>query len=150
MSHVAEHCRRGEPNIGYLGVLSRCHFSLNIVFQNVSRESRHKMTGLVPKILVTLIVQGAGSRHKLGSLVESFVPFLCASSLPCLMVLLHLRPEGFVGCSHLSRNITRHLSGQSKTGTQVLIDQLLQFCAATRFAILKSDLRSIVQGIPID
>ena len=53
MSHVAEHCRRGEPNIGYLGVLSRCHFSLNIVFQNVSRESRHKMTGLVPKILVS-------------------------------------------------------------------------------------------------
>jgi hypothetical protein len=52
MSHVAEHCRRGEPNIGYLGVLSRCHFSHNIVFQNVSRESRHKMTGLVPKILV--------------------------------------------------------------------------------------------------
>jgi len=53
MSHVAEHCRWGEPNIGYLGVLSRCHFSHNIVFQNVSRESRHKMTGLVPKILVT-------------------------------------------------------------------------------------------------
>src|SRR4028118_1436334 len=52
MSHVAEHCRRGEPNIGYLGVLSRCHFSHNIVFQNVSRESRHFMTGLVPKILV--------------------------------------------------------------------------------------------------
>ncbi len=25
MSHVAEHCSWGEPNLGYLGVLPQCH-----------------------------------------------------------------------------------------------------------------------------
>lgn len=45
MSHVAEHCGWGEPNIGYLGVLPLCHLLYSTLIEEFVLEGR----GFKPK-----------------------------------------------------------------------------------------------------
>ncbi len=99
--------------------------------------------------VVPLVVVGQGRRNIFGRLVQALVPLLSQTSLACESVLLHLRPQPFVGRTHLTRDVTGHLCWQTKLQADVIVAILLQGPSTARFAMLKSVLTHRVQGIAI-
>src|SRR6266699_3484133 len=92
-------------------MLYQCHMLVVATVGDDDPPFKGKDTDLLLwlKAVVPMEVIGERGRHILGSLVKSFVAFLGDPCLPLCCVLLHPRPEGLVGRSHLTRHITGHL-----------------------------------------
>src|SRR5256712_6354185 len=99
--------------------------------------------------VVSLVVVGQGRRNILGRFVQSLVTLLGQVSFACKSVLLHLRPQPFVGRTHLTRNVTSHLCWQTKLQADVIVAAFLQGTSTACFAMLKGVLAHRVQGISI-
>ncbi len=104
------------------------------------------------ELLLLLVVPEFGRTNfssLLWGLVQPFVAFLGQTGEAFFGILLDLRPQGFVGRSHLAGNATGHLGRQMKMGANLIIGSILQCDSVTHLAMLKSVLTDRVQGIPI-
>ena len=99
--------------------------------------------------VIPLVVVGQGRRDIFWGLVKSLVAFLGASGAAGLGILLRLCPQALVGGPDLTWNITGHLGRQMIRGTYLIIARTLQQTPTTGFAMCKSVLTEVVQGIPI-
>ena len=100
-------------------------------------------------VLLVLISQRWG--NKLRSLIQPFVAFLGQASFPGSRIALDLRPQRFVGGTHLSGNATGHLSRELEASADLLIGSRLQADFVAHLAMLKSVLAhpmSQAQGLP--
>ncbi len=99
--------------------------------------------------VVAVVVVGQRRRDILGWLIQTLVAFLGETRLARSVILLHLRPQRFVGRSHLTGNITGHLGGQMIGGAHYCIGLLLQPLLVALLAMRKCVAAHSVQGIAV-
>ncbi len=86
--------------------------------------------------VIPMIVIGQRGRHVLGWSIQSLVAFLGLACRTKSSVLLHLRPQGFVGSPNLAGDIAGHLSGQP-------ILQAYLIVAIARLAVMSVFMRGV-------
>src|SRR6266571_2696061 len=108
-------------------------------------------TDLLPLLEAIIMPQLVGQRGRdiLGSLIKPFIAFLGQTGLACSHILFDLRPQGFVGGTHLTWDTTSHLSRKLEPSAYLLIRSLLQTDLVAHLAMFKSVLTDIVQSISI-
>src|SRR5258708_29680594 len=94
-------------------------------------------------------VVGQGRSDELGSLIQSLIAFLGMTSLAPSLMLLHLRPQSFIGRADLAGNGTSHLCRYVVPCPYLLIRALLQGNLVAHLAMCKRIARDIVQSVTI-
>src|SRR5258708_7183847 len=94
-------------------------------------------------------VVGQGRSDELGSLIQSLIAFLGMTSLAPGLILLHLRPQSFIGRADLAGNGTSHLCRYVVPCPYLLIRALLQGNLVAHLAMCKRIARDIVQSVTI-
>ncbi len=110
-------------------------------------QDAHTVLSLETVVMPKLI--GQSRRDKLGSLVQALIAFLGHTRLALCSVLPDLRPQGFVGGSHLTGDTTGHLSRYLEASAYLIVGAILQPDLVAHLAVLKCVAGDIVQTVTI-
>ncbi len=105
--------------------------------------------GIFLQAIVPMEVIGQGGRDILRWLIQSLVAFPGLACFACLGILLHLRPERFVGRPDLAGDIAGHLSRQAKLQADIIVALSLQGPSTAHLAMRKGVLTHRIQGIAV-
>src|SRR5712691_11942821 len=114
---------------------------------SLKSENAHLLVWL--QAIISMIVVGEGRGNILGSVIQSLVAFLGMACLTLCRILLGLGPQGFVGGSHLARDVTGHLRRQVIGHAYLCIHLPLQGPLVADLAMLIRIARHRVQGITV-
>ena len=113
----------------------------------VQGEDTHLVLGL--QAIIPMIVVGQRGRDILGRSIQSLVAFLGLACGTKSCVVLHLRPQDFIGGPDMAGNIAGHLSRQSILQADIVVASSLQGPATTHLAMLKGVAAHVVEGITV-
>ncbi len=113
----------------------------------IQGQETHLMIRL--QAVIAAIVIGQGGRPIRGSRIQPLVAFLGLACRTKSSVLLHLRPQRFVGSPDLAGDIAGHLSGQPILQAYLIVAITLQGALITHLAVRETVLAHSVQGIAV-
>ncbi len=135
--------RRAMLEEGYMLAISR----IGKKHAPIQGQDTHLVIWL--QTVIPMIVIGQRGRHVLGGSIQSLVAFRGDACRTKRSVLLHLRPQDFVGSPDLAGDIAGHLSGQAILQAYLSVASALQGALITHLAVRETVVAHRVQGSPI-